>query len=238
MPQTPPRSRGLAWLVHFFTASGAACGLMALERAITQDFVGTFGWLALALVIDGIDGTFARGFHVRETLPFVDGDVLDLVVDYLNYVVVPMVAFVHAGFMARGFALSLAAAVLIASAVYFADTRMKTKDNWFRGFPTLWNVVVFYLLVFRPSLVLTAAIIIAAGVAMFLPIVFVHPMRVARLRPLTAAVGLVGAASGAVELSTGFAGPGWSGAGLLVVAAYMLLLPLPARGSFWAGNRR
>jgi phosphatidylcholine synthase len=237
MPLPAFSPRGLAWLVHAFTASGAAVGLLALERAIQQDFVGTFGWLAVALVIDGIDGTIARAFHVRESLPYVDGNLLDLIVDFLTYVVVPMVAFVHAGFMAREFALVLAVIVVTGSAVYFADTRMKTEDNWFRGFPTLWNVLVFYLLVFRPSPAVTAGIVIIAGIAMFLPIVFVHPMRVARLKWLTGAVLAVWTCSVAAELWTGFAGPWWSRAGLLIVAAYIVLLPL-ARGSIWAANGR
>lgn len=237
MPEISPTRRGLAWLVHLFTASGAAVGLLALERAISQDFVGTFAWLAVALVIDGIDGTLARALGVRENLPYVDGDLLDLVVDFLTYVVVPMVAFVHAGLLAREFALTLAAIVVTASALYFADTRMKTQDNWFRGFPTLWNVLVFYLLVFRPSPVSTVAIVIIAGIAMFLPIVFVHPMRVARLKWLTGAVLLVWTCSAAAELWTGFAGPWWSRAILLIAAAYIVLLPL-ARGSIWAANAR
>jgi phosphatidylcholine synthase len=237
MPEISTKQRGLAWLVHLFTASGAAVGLLALERAISQDFVWTYIWLAVALVIDGIDGTFARKFRVRENLPHVDGDLLDLVVDFLTYVVVPMVAFVHAGFMAREFALALAAIVVIASALYFADTRMKTQDNWFRGFPTLWNVLVFYLLAFRPSPAVTAGIITIAGIAMFLPIVFVHPMRVARLKWLTGAVLAVWTCSVAAELWTDFAGPWWSRAALLIAAAYIVLLPL-ARGSIWAANGR
>ncbi|MDF2119139.1 phosphatidylcholine synthase [Roseiarcaceae bacterium H3SJ34-1] len=237
MSQPAVSPRALAWLVHLFTASGAAVGLLALERAISQDFVWTFVWLAVALVIDGIDGTLARAFGVRESLPYVDGDLLDLVVDFLTYVIVPMVAFVHAGLMAREFALTLAAIVVTASALYFADTRMKTEDNWFRGFPTLWNVLVFYLLVFRPSPALTAGIVIIAGIAMFLPIVFVHPMRVARLKWLTGAVLAVWTCSVGAELWTGFAGPGWSRAVLLITAAYIVLLPL-ARGSIWAAKAR
>jgi phosphatidylcholine synthase len=237
MPFSALSPRAIAWLVHAFTASGAAVGLLALERAISEDFVGTFAWLAVALIIDGVDGTFARAFRVRENLPHVDGDLLDLVVDFLTYVVVPMVAFVHAGFMAREFALPLAAIVVTASALYFADTRMKTEDNWFRGFPTLWNVLVFYLLVFRPSPPVTATIVTVAGIAMFLPVVFVHPMRVARLKWLTGAVLAFGTCSMAVELGSGFSGPWWSRAGLLIVAAYILLLPL-ARGSIWAVKAR
>jgi len=237
MPEISPTRRRLAWLVHLFTASGAAVGLLALERAIAQDFVWTFVWLAVTLFIDGVDGTLARAFGVRENVPWVDGDVLDLVVDFLTYVVVPMVAFIHAGLMAREFSLVLAAIVVAASALYFADTRMKTQDNWFRGFPTLWNVLVFYLLVFRPSPAMTAAIIIIAGIAMFLPIVFVHPMRVARLKWLTGAVLLVWTCSAAAELWTGFAGPWWSRGILLIAAGYIVLLPL-ARGSIWAADRR
>lgn len=233
---TDPSRRSLAWLVHIFTASGAACGFLALERAVAQDFVATFLWLALALVIDGIDGTFARAAKVRAVLPIIDGDTLDLVVDFLTYVVVPVVVLVHAPLLPRPWALALAVIVLIASALYFADARMKTPDNWFRGFPAIWNVLVFYLLVFQPSAVLTVLIVLVATALMFAPVVFVHPMRVARLRWLTGAVLLAGALAAAFELWSNFSGALWSRVVLLAGAAYIVLLPL-ARGSVWAQSK-
>ena len=187
--------RCIALLVHLFTASGAAVGLLALEAAFERRFAAMFAWLGLALFIDGIDGTLARLARVKERASAIDGDVLDLVVDFLTYVVVPAVALLRADLFPPALAEPLALAVVVASALYFADTRMKTPDLWFRGFPALWNLVAFYLLIFRFGLVVNAAIVTVAIVAMFLPIVFVHPARVRQFRAPTAVVVVVFAAA-------------------------------------------
>ena len=187
--------RVMVLLVHLFTASGAAVGLLALEAAFERRFAATFAWLGLALFIDGVDGTLARLARVKERASTIDGDVLDLVVDFLTYVVVPAVVLVRADVFAPFIAEPLALAVVVASALYFADTRMKTPDLWFRGFPALWNLVAFYLLVFRFGSAVSAAIVIVAIAAMFVPIVFVHPARVRQFRAPTAVVVIVFAAA-------------------------------------------
>ncbi len=183
------RSRWLcAALVHLFTASGAGVGLLALDAAFERRFPTMFAWLGVALIIDGIDGTFARLARVKETLPEIDGDVLDLVVDYLTYVIVPAVALWRSDLLPPGLATPLAVAVTVMSALYFADTRMKTKDLWFRGFPAIWNVLVFYLFVFRAGALPNAAIVVSAIALMFAPVVFVHPVRVRQMRVATTAI--------------------------------------------------
>ena len=143
-------SRLIGLSVHLFTASGAALGLIALFLAADGRFAAMFAWLGAALVVDAVDGTLARHFRVTETAPFVDGVALDLVVDFLNYVVTPLVALWRSGLLDPALAGPVCAAVCACSALYFADRRMKTSDYWFRGFPSLWNIVVFYLLVLRP----------------------------------------------------------------------------------------
>lgn len=177
--------RLLAGLVHVFTASGAGAGLLALDAAFERQFATMFLWLGLALVIDGVDGTFARYALVKERMPEIDGDILDLVVDYLTYVVVPAVALWRSDLVPHVLTGPLAIAVAIASALYFADTRMKTDDLWFRGFPAIWNVLVFYLFVFRIEPVIATLSIVIATVLMFAPVRFVHPLRVTQLRMLT-----------------------------------------------------
>lgn len=220
-----------AWAVHAFTASGAALGLMALERAFERDFVACFAWLAAALAVDGIDGSFARALRVKERLPHIDGDILDYVVDYLTYVIVPAVAFLRSDLAPAWLDTPLALAIAASSAIYFGDARMKTADHWFRGFPALWNVLVFYLIVFAPPAWACAALIVAAIAAMFAPIVFVHPMRVTRLRAVTLAALGLWAASAALALASGMTQSGIARAGLLASAAYFLALPwLTRRG--------
>jgi phosphatidylcholine synthase len=218
-----------AMAVHGFTALGAAAGLLALEAAFAADFSACFAWLAVALVIDGVDGALARAVKVKTHAAFIDGDVLDLVVDFLTYVVVPAVVLLKAGLMPDWLARTLALAVVTASALYFADTRMKTPDHWFRGFPAIWNVAVFYLVVFAPPAWLTALLVLGGIVAMFAPIVFVHPMRVARLRSVTMTVLAVWAACAAVVIAKDFEGVTLARAGLALSAAYFLLLPLARR---------
>lgn len=179
--------RAAGWLVHLFTASGAALALLALITAIDRQFVLSFWLLGAALLVDGLDGPLARRLRVAETTPHIDGALLDLVVDYLTYVFVPVVIILRADLAPRVWMLPAGLVVCVASALYFADRRMKTADNWFRGFPTLWNVVAFYLLVFRPPPGVALTTLALGVVALFLPVPFVHPVRVRAWRAVTLA---------------------------------------------------
>ena len=136
--------------VHLFTASGGAVAVLALYAAIERHFAISFAWLGLAFFIDGIDGTLARAAKVQITAATIDGTVLDLVVDFLTYVLVPVIALWRSDLMPTQASFWIGLIVTIASALYFADTRMKTDDLWFRGFPATWNIVVLYLFVLRP----------------------------------------------------------------------------------------
>ena len=146
-----------AFAVHIFTASGAACALLALIAAVRTEWPNMFVWLGVALVIDGIDGTFARRLRVAEVLPRWSGDVLDLVVDILNYVFVPAYAIASGGLLPESLASALGLVVAVTGSLYFADRRMKTVDHYFRGFPALWNIAAFYLFLVKPSPWLAAA---------------------------------------------------------------------------------
>ena len=140
------------------------------------------------MFIDGIDGTLARAAKVQVTAASIDGTVLDLVIDFLTYVLVPVVALWRSDLMPTEASFWIGLIVTIASALYFADTRMKTDDLWFRGFPATWNIVVLYLFVLRPPWVVSALILLGAAALMFTPVVFIHPLRVVRLRGLTIAM--------------------------------------------------
>ena len=215
------------FLVHCFTACGAALGLAALFAAADGRFPAMFAWLGVAFVIDAVDGTLARRYRVEETVPHIDGVVLDLVVDFLTYVVVPLVALWRSGLLAPPFAVFVCCLVGMASALYFADKRMKTHDLWFRGFPAIWNVLVFYLLVLRPGPLAATLIVATAAGLMFTPVVFVHPLRVVRLRlvTMTATGAWSAAAIAAVEQGLSQA-DSLIKAALVAVAVYFLALPL------------
>ena len=221
--------------MHVFTASGGAVALLALYAAIERDFNAMFAWLGLALFIDGVDGTLARAARVKETAAHIDGEILDLVIDFLTYVLVPMVAVWRSDLMPTQVSFWIGLVVTMASAMYFADRRMKTQDLWFRGFPALWNVAVFYLFIFRPPALASAATLLVLTGAMFAPIVFIHPMRVRRWRALTILLTGVWGALALVALGDGLS-PSWTvRAGLAATALYFLALPI-SRGSFLAGD--
>jgi phosphatidylcholine synthase len=221
----PPRVAG--FLVHCFTASGAAVGFAALLAAAGGQFSAMYAWLGAALAIDAADGALARRYKVEETAPHIDGVVLDLVVDFLTYVVVPLVALWRSGLLLTPVAVFVCCVVCAASALYFADRRIKTHDIWFRGFPAIWNVLIFYILVLRPGPLVCTLVIIGFAGMMFAPVPFVHPMRVVRLRLVTLALTVAWCAAAIAAVVQGLPEAGFlPRAVLIVVGVYYIVLPL------------
>lgn len=210
-------NRILAYGVHVLTALGAALGLLALQAVFTGDLAQAFAWLGVALIVDAVDGPLARRFSVKERARRYDGAQLDLVVDFVTYVFVPAAMLLRPEVMAQPYGLIAGLIVTLASALYFADTGMKTDDWWFRGFPAVWNIVVFYIVAFAPPAWLALAVILIATALMFLPVVFVHPVRVRRWRGLTLALLALWAAAAAATIWQGMA-PGAAAKVVLIVA--------------------
>jgi phosphatidylcholine synthase len=221
-PKYGTAQRAGALAVHILTASGVALGLAALLAAHERRFTAMFIWLALALIVDGVDGPLARRLRVKEVLPHWSGDTLDLVVDYLNYVMVPAYALVLSGLIPAPLSYGAGAAIAITSALYFADTRMKTEDSFFRGFPAVWNVVVFYILIVKPSPEIALAAIVLLCVATFVPVPFLHPFRVERLRYLTLTLLAAWVALAAIALAYDLSPPRAVWVALLMIAVYFL----------------
>jgi phosphatidylcholine synthase len=221
----PPRAAGL--LVHCFTACGAALGFAALLAAFGGQFSAMFAWLGAALAIDAADGSLARRYRVEETAPDIDGVVLDLVVDFLTYVVVPLVALWRSGLLLPPLAVLVCCVVCAASALYFADRRIKTHDLWFRGFPAIWNILIFYILVLRPGPLVTTLVIISFACLLFAPVPFVHPLRVLRLRPVTITLTVMWCLAAIAAVVQGLPEAGFlSKAVLIAVGVYYIVLPL------------
>jgi phosphatidylcholine synthase len=216
----PPHSAAFA--VHIFTACGAACALLALIAAVRADWPTMFAWLGVALVIDGVDGTFARRLHTAELLPRWSGDVLDLVVDILTYVFVPAYAIAASGLMPPGVATWLGVLIVVTGSLYFADRQMKTSDYYFRGFPALWNIAAFYLFLLKLPPWLGAFAVIALAALTFVPFHVVHPIRIQRLRSLTIAATVVGALLAIVAIAANLAPGFWTVALLCVLAVYFV----------------
>ena len=155
-----------AFVVHIFTACGAALAFLALILATGGHWAAMFICLGAALIVDGIDGPLARAFKVAEVLPRWSGESLDLVVDFTTYVFVPAYAIAASGFLPDALAIPAGIVVVIVGALYFADREMKTRDNYFRGFPAVWNLVAFYFYVLEPPPWAAAAAIVAAHLAL------------------------------------------------------------------------
>jgi phosphatidylcholine synthase len=185
-----------------------------------------FQCLGVALFVDGVDGTLARRLKVAELLPRWSGDVLDLVVDFVTYVFVPAYAITMSGLLPELFSVPAGIAVVVTGALYFADRNMKTEDNYFRGFPTLWNAVAFYMFLLKPQPWLAAAVVAALAVLTFVPFKFVHPFRVNRLRGFNIAAVLAWAGLAFVAVLSDLDPGPWVTGALVVVAVYVVTVGL------------
>ena len=207
--------------VHVLTASGAGLALLALLAAVRGAFAAMFLCLGLALIVDGVDGTIARAIKVAQRLPRWSGDVLDLVVDFVTYVFVPAYA-IATGLLPPVLGAVAGIIIVMTAAIYFADRQMKTADNYFRGFPTLWNVAAFYLFLLKPAPWLTAGLVALLSIATFLPFKFLHPFRVERLRMLSLAAVALWSILGAYALATALDPGPWVTGALVLLAVYFV----------------
>ena len=174
-----------AWAVHGFTASGAVLGFLAIISIFNNDLIGAFLWLGLALLIDGLDGSLARKIGVTDKTPNIDGSALDLVIDYLNYVIIPALMIYWFQFVPPGWEVYIPAGIFAVSLYTFANINMKTSDYYFSGFPAVWNIVVLYFYILGTNLWINLIVIIMLYILTFVPIKFVHPLRVKDLRNYT-----------------------------------------------------
>jgi len=211
---TWPQTR--AFSVHLLTASGSFLAFLSLVAAAEQQWTAMFLWLGLALFVDGIDGPIARRLRVKEILPNWSGEMLDNIIDYVTYVLIPAFALYQSGFMGAGLSFLSAAIIVVSSAIYYADMGMKTKENFFKGFPVVWNMVVFTLFVAQPSEWMSFAVVLACAVFTFAPVNFLHPVRVKRLRGINLTIFFVWCGFGSIALLQGL------DSGLLVQAGIAL----------------
>ena len=228
-PAPAPGSKPLAWsraralCVHLLTATGPIFAMLSLLAAVEGAWPDMFQWLLLALIVDGIDGPLARRWDVTSHAARFDGARLDLITDYLTYVFIPAYALYASGLVPGGPGWAILIGVPFASALYFADTRMKTEDASFEGFPGCWNMVALFVFVLEPNpwLTLGASTLLAA--AMFLPLRFVHPVRTSRWRPLTLAVTAAWFLLALVAIRSGFESGEASGHAFAACSLYLLL---------------
>ena len=183
-----PQIRALA--VHLLTATGAVFAMLAMLAAAEAKWSLMFLWLVVAFAVDGVDGPLARHYHVKRYAAQFDGVLLDLIIDYLTYVFIPAFALFQSGLMSGWTGWFAIIVITFASAMYFADTRMKTKDNSFSGFPGCWNMLVLVIFALEPSHWTSLVLVTLLAIAMFLPLKFIHPVRTERWRKVSLPVAL------------------------------------------------
>jgi len=219
-PEMTQRTNAL--LVHLLTATGAVFAMLAMLAAAQEKWSLMFLWLVVAFFVDGIDGPLARRYDVKKNAAEFDGELLDLIIDYLTYVFVPAYALFKSGLLPGWTGWIAIILITFGSAMYFADTRMKTKDNSFSGFPGCWNMVVLVLFALTPNFWVMLGIVVVLAASMFIPLKFIHPVRTVRWRvvslPMTAAWTFFAAWAALVK----FHPESWAHWGLIVTSIYLV----------------
>jgi len=215
-----PQLRALS--VHLFTATGAVFAMLAMLAAVDGKWDVMFLWLVVAFFVDGFDGPLARRFHVKRYAPEFDGVLLDLIIDYLTYVFIPAFALFKSGLMDGWTDWVAIILITFASAMYFADTRMKTKDNSFSGFPGCWNMVVLVIFALQPNFWISLALVTVLAVAMFLPLKFIHPVRTERWRNVSLPMALAWTFFAGWAAWVDFHPQSWAHTGLVITSVYLL----------------
>jgi phosphatidylcholine synthase len=229
-----PQIKALA--VHLFTATGAVFAMLAMLAAVDLEWDLMFLWLVVAFFVDGIDGPLARKYNVKKHAAEFDGVLLDLIIDYLTYVFIPAFALFKSGLLPGWTGWFAIIVITFASAMYFADTRMKTKDNSFSGFPGCWNMLVLVLFALKPDFWVILILVSVLAVGMFIPLKFIHPVRTKRWRNLSLPMALAWTFFAGWAAWVEFHPESWAHWGLVITSVYLLFAGIaqqiiPARRS-------
>ena len=209
--------------VHLLTATGAVLAMLAMLSAVEGQWAMMFVWLVVALIVDGVDGPLARRFDVHRHWPTYDGVIMDMIVDYLTYVFIPAFALFNSGLLPGWTGWLAIIAIVYGSVLYFADTRMKTRDYSFSGFPAAWNMVVLVLFALEPNFWVILGIVVVLTAAMFTNLKFIHPVRTARWRAVSLPVAVAWVLFAGWAAWVDFHPESWAHWGLIVTSAWLLL---------------
>jgi len=212
-----------AMSVHLLTATGAVFAMLAMLAAVDAKWDLMFLWLVVAFFVDGIDGPLARKYDVKTNAPEFDGVLLDLIIDYLTYVFIPAFALFKSGLMAGWTGWVAIILITFASALYFADNRMKTRDNSFNGFPGCWNMLILVIFALQPNFWVSLTMVSVLAVAMFLPLKFIHPVRTERWRKVSLPMALAWTVFAGWAAWVDFHPESWAHWGLIVTSLYLVL---------------
>jgi phosphatidylcholine synthase len=227
----------LAWSVHLFTATGAIWGFLSLLAIFEENWRAAIVWMIIAMFVDGFDGMLARWFRVKEYAKGVDGGLMDNIIDYLNYVVVAAFILIKApNLMPAGFAMVGAFSILLTSAYQFSQVDAKTDEEsqsfFFKGFPSVWNFLVIYMMLLGLNPWLNFTLLVICNILVFVPVRYIYPSRNARLRRLTLGLTYLYGVIGVWGLLQYPSVPQWIvWISLAYVAYYVLLSFFPKIGS-------
>ena len=221
--------------VHVFTSLGSVCALFATLAVLDRAYELVFVWLSVALVIDAVDGAMARAVDIETHVPRFSGERLDLVIDYLTYVFVPVLALLRAEILAGWLGHLVAGLILLSSLYHFADTDSKADDNCFVGFPAVWNIVAFCLFAWGTPPLAAAMISLVLVALAFVPMHWIHPMRVGQFFVPSLVVTGAGLLAGVWILLTGFPGALVPASVLAVASLYFIVM---AGGWTWLARKR
>ena len=208
--------------VHLFTATGAVFAMLAMLAAADAKCSLMILWLIVAFFVDGVDGPFARKYHAKTHSRPLVGLLLGLLSVYLTYVFSPAFALFKSGLLPGWTGWIAIIIITFASAMYFCDGNMKTKDNSFHGFPGCWNMVVIVLFALSPNFWFILALISLLAISMFLPVKFVHPVRTVRWRAVTLPMAMAWVMCAGWAAWVDFHPQSWAQWGRIVTSMYLV----------------
>ena len=170
-----------AWGVHLFTALGLVLAVFATLALIEHQIELMWLWLLIAMMVDGVDGTLARRARVKEVLPWFDGGILDILIDYITWTFLPAVfMYTNLPMGPKPLAAVLTVLVLWSSTLCYANEHWKSSDYYFRGFPAAWNIVAVSMYVLHTGTITNVVIVSALVILTMTPTYWTHPFRVKR----------------------------------------------------------
>ena len=175
----------LGILIHLFTGFGIVAGFFALIAVMNNNQKEAFLWLGLAFLIDSVDGTLARKFNVKKNLPNIDGKMLDSIIDFFNYVIIPSIMIYWFRYVPDQFVLLIPAILIFISIYSYVNLNILTDDNYYNGFPAIWNVIVLYFYIFGTSQNVNLIFLILLILLKFSPLKCIHPLRVKKFKNLS-----------------------------------------------------
>ncbi|MBI5836393.1 MAG: hypothetical protein HZB25_04025 [Candidatus Eisenbacteria bacterium] len=165
----------LRWtfLIHLWTLAGLGFAMLAAQELLHGNLDAAVRWLLLVLVVDHTDGTMARAFKVKQKVPEVSGETLDLITDVIGLTFVPMIFCWRAGVFLPGWGAPLAVAAAMTCSLKYSMKARVLEEGVSRGAPpAFFSVLLFWFLGLPPvwGTLYTAALIVLCWAPVRYPI--------------------------------------------------------------------